>query len=152
MVKLNAKGNGLSLGSVISSLSYNTYNLAFGTAFDIMYIPNITYVYKAGNNLFNNVSISKTSENISDLLLFFLDSQLVKDLTKLSMQLTYAAIQIPAARKIATPLFYYFGNFDDLYLYSLHKREYGDTMNSLFSYISGLEANKWSILSFQSLC
>ena len=72
----------------------------------------------------------------------------MQDLLNFLIELIKTVISVPAARKIVTPMFYYFGNFDDLYLYSLHDREYGDTMSSLFQQISEIEARKWSLLSF----
>ena len=45
-------------------------------------------------------------------------------------------ISIPAARRIASPLFYYFGNFDDLFLYSFHNRTYSETMKYVFGEIN----------------
>jgi len=45
-------------------------------------------------------------------------------------------ISIPAARSAISPLFYYFGNFDAIYLFMFHDRIYGDTLNSLLGNIS----------------
>ena len=64
------------------------------------------------------------------------------------MRMIQTLISIPTARRIVTPVFYYFGNFDDLYLYSLHNRAYGDTMTGLFQQISKIESKKWTLLSF----
>lgn len=52
---------------------------------------------------------------------------------------------VPTMRKIL-PIFYYFGNFDDLYLYMYHDRLYGPTMNELFSNINDIETAKWSLV------
>jgi len=41
---------------------------------------------------------------------------------------TKTAISVPGGRKIISPIFYYFGNYDDLSLYKRHFREYGNTM------------------------
>lgn len=99
-----------------------------------------------------NTTNTNTDEAITDVeffpLFFFFDSQWLQDLLNFLLQLIKAVISVPAARKIVTPLFYYFGNFDDLFLYSLHGREYGDAMNSLFEQISSIEAHKWSLISF----
>jgi hypothetical protein len=54
-------------------------------------------------------------------------------------------ISFPSARKIA-PIFYYFGNFDDLYLYMYHDRVYGSTMQEVFSHINDIERAKWSVV------
>lgn len=60
-------------------------------------------------------------------------------------------ISIPGARKVITPFFYYFGIFDDLYLYQFHDRVYGNTMNSVFKEINEIENSKWSVLSYDSV-
>ena len=53
-------------------------------------------------------------------------------------------ISVPAVRKIAS-IFYYFGNFDDLYLYMYHDRLYGPTMQDLFTHINVIENAKWQL-------
>jgi hypothetical protein len=59
-------------------------------------------------------------------------------------------ISIPAARRIVTPLFFYFGIFDDIYLYQFHDRLYGDTMNAVFNMINNVQIAKWSLFNYQS--
>ena len=97
----------------------------------------------------SNQSISSYSPNYySSSLFFFFDIQWIYDLLAFLIELVKNIIDVPTARKIVTPLFYYFSNFDDLYLYSLHNREYSDAMNSLFQQIANIENKKWTLLSF----
>lgn len=41
-------------------------------------------------------------------------------------------ISIPAARRVISPIFYFFGIFDDIYLFQFHDRLYGETMKTVF--------------------
>ncbi len=58
---------------------------------------------------------------------------------------------MPVARRVATPLFYYFGVFDDLFFYQFHDRTYGPTMTDLFDQINQIEYQKWSIINASSI-
>lgn len=44
-------------------------------------------------------------------------------------------ISVPGMRRLA-PIFYYFGNFDDLQLYLYHDRKYGSVMGELFTKVN----------------
>ena len=48
------------------------------------------------------------------------------------------SISLPSGRRIVYPLFYFFGNFDDIYLYSFHDGFYGRVAEGLFSDISDI--------------
>lgn len=80
-------------------------------------------------------------ENISQLMI------LLKQLLEFMMSLFKEVIEIPAARGIVTPLFYYFSNFDDFFFYQFHDRTYSETINQLFSHISDIESMKWSLIN-----
>ena len=69
-------------------------------------------------------------------------------LTFLKMIIT-KLISIPGARRIISPVFYYFGIFDDLQLYQYHDREYGEVMTSLFETINSVEDQKWKIINYE---
>jgi hypothetical protein len=56
-------------------------------------------------------------------------------------------ISVPAARCTLKPIFYLFGTFDDLYLYSFHDRKYGNAIKTLFLHINTLENAKWTLIS-----
>ena len=51
--------------------------------------------------------------------------------------MTNIAISMPSARRII-PLFYYFGSFDDLFLYTYHDRLYNPIMSEVFTHISDI--------------
>ena len=59
-------------------------------------------------------------------------------------------ISVPSLRRLS-PTFYFFANFDDLYLYSFHDRHYGKVMNELFSELSVIESTKWSLFGYGSV-
>lgn len=59
-------------------------------------------------------------------------------------------MSVPALRRIC-PIFYFFANFDDLYLYCYHDRLYGNVMTGLFNELSDIEGKKWSLLGYGTL-
>jgi hypothetical protein len=59
-------------------------------------------------------------------------------------------ISIPSARRLVSFLFFYFGIFDDIYLYQFHDRLYGDTMNAVFNIINNIQTTKWSLFNYES--
>ena len=48
-------------------------------------------------------------------------------------------ISVPGARRTVTPLFYYFGIFDDHSFYQFHDRVYSPTMNEFFGNINDVQ-------------
>lgn len=54
------------------------------------------------------------------------------------------AAGLPGGRSLATPAFYYFGNFDSIYFYRFHDRPYGTTISSLLDNISSIQDQKWT--------
>lgn len=50
--------------------------------------------------------------------------------------LTKTIISVPGARRVVSPLFYYFGIFDDIYFYQFQDRVYGQTMNTVFKQLN----------------
>ena len=78
------------------------------------------------NNTFPFFPFNPFSNNESfNMFLGLLESTWTKRIYETAKQITLLTIAVPAARRIASPLFYYFGNFDDLFLYSFHRRAYG---------------------------
>lgn len=69
----------------------------------------------------------------------------LKNASKRFYNYTKYIISIPAARSIM-PIFYYFGNFDDLQLYMYHDRLYGSTMQDIFWHINDIENAKWALI------
>jgi hypothetical protein len=59
-------------------------------------------------------------------------------------------ITVPGARKAITPFFYYFGVFDDLYLYQFHDRVYGETMNAVLAKVNDIENSKWTVFTYDN--
>ena len=60
-------------------------------------------------------------------------------------------IAIPGARRYASPLFYFFGIFDDLFLYQFHDRIFGLTMTAVFENINTIEYKKWSLVNYTTI-
>ena len=60
-------------------------------------------------------------------------------------------MSIPGARRVVSPVFYYFGIFDDLFLFQYHDREYGQAMRSFFGKINEIELKKWSIIDYKTV-
>lgn len=50
-----------------------------------------------------------------------------------------------------SPVFYYFGIFDDIYLFQFHDRVYGETMTAVFTTLNDIESSKWSIFNYRRL-
>ena len=57
-------------------------------------------------------------------------------------------ISVPGARRVLSPLFYYFGVFDDIYFYQFQDREYGETMKAVFSQLNEIQTSKWGVVSY----
>lgn len=64
-----------------------------------------------------------------------------------SKQLLQRAASLPSGRRLVYPLFYFFGNFDDLYLYSFHGFYYGRVAEYIFNQIEDIEKAQWSLLN-----
>lgn len=60
-------------------------------------------------------------------------------------------ISIPGARRVVSPVFYYFGAFDDIYLFQFHDRVYGETMKAVFATLNDIERSKWSLFDYARL-
>jgi len=100
-----------------------------------------------GFNLINNGCVSNiTNSSNSSNGTYFIDTLVVSNLLLDSLRHNYlidAINRVPSIRSILKPILASFMCFDDLYLYQFHERDYGNTMNSLFEYISSLEVQKW---------
>lgn len=51
---------------------------------------------------------------------------------------------VPSARSLLKPVLYVLISFDDLFPYMFHDRNYGQTLESLFTSIYQSETDKWS--------
>ena len=80
------------------------------------------------------------SQEFIDFLLFLLN---------ILLEMIKTVISVPATRRVVSPLFYYFGVFDDIYFYQFQDRRYGDTMTAVFSELDDIQAKKWSIVSYE---
>jgi hypothetical protein len=58
---------------------------------------------------------------------------------------------LPGSRTIIKPVFSFFVNFDDVWLYIYHQREYNKITNTFFAMNQALETEKWKILPFKKL-
>lgn len=104
-----------------------------------------TPVNTTNNPAIPNITAGETSQ-FHQLFPIFQDYAFLEDLFWFLVNMTKKLISVPAARIIA-PIFYYFGNFDDLYLYMYHDRLYGSTMKELFMHINVIETAKWQIVN-----
>lgn len=57
------------------------------------------------------------------------------------------AAGVPGGRSMATPIFYYFGNFDSIYFYRFHDRTYGAAITSLLDNITSIQEQKWTLFN-----
>jgi hypothetical protein len=73
------------------------------------------------------------------------------DFMKYLKMLMSFLISIPGARRVISPVFYYFGIFDDMFLYQYYNRTYGDTISAFFVNINEIESKKWSIIDYRSI-
>ena len=76
--------------------------------------------------------INHTTNSTTSLISTFLSGQGQDFISFLSNLLKFS-ISLPSGRRIVYPLFYFFGNFDDIYLYSFHDAFYGRVAEGLFS-------------------
>lgn len=58
---------------------------------------------------------------------------------------------LPGGRTILKPIFAFFINFDDLWLYIYHPRQYNKVINTIFAITQSLEAEKWKLIPFSRL-
>ncbi len=59
--------------------------------------------------------------------------------------------KVPGVRKILSPIFSFFFNFDDLWLYNYHPRQYNTVFQSLLDTINDIEDEKWELIPFQKI-
>jgi hypothetical protein len=71
-----------------------------------------------------NSSLTVFPYSVYSIFTVINDLPLVKDVFFSSLNLTKNVISVPSMRKLS-PIFFFFSNFDDLYLYMFHDRLYG---------------------------
>ena len=59
--------------------------------------------------------------------------------------------KIPGSRKILRPIFMFFGNFDDLWLYNYINTTYDHVIQDTFDSIQKLEDEKWQTIPIKTI-
>jgi len=59
--------------------------------------------------------------------------------------------KVPNSRRLLRPLFSFFSNFDDLWLYNYVNATYNPVMQSTFDLIQKLEEEKWELVKFRNI-
>ena len=108
-----------------------------------------------------NPNLSSNSTNNNVVVQPFYQNSFVTDDNFKTYQETLSTIlqndallflnMIPGSRKIIKPVFSFFINFDDIWLYIYHPREYNKVVNTFFAMNEALESEKYKLLPFSKL-
>lgn len=141
------------IAASVCSICLAGFNLT-GTYICLAFVPIGTNTTNITNNGTLSGNISNWPSNIA-VMPFGAWNQLDGTIWKIILEYLFNLLlllnKVPGSRRVLRPVFFYYPNLDDIYMYSYHDRLYGPTAQTVLDRLSLLQSNKWELLNMTVL-